>query len=37
MGLKGDTYDFVMKLDELLSFKPSNASFREDRGNESMW
>ena len=37
IGLKGDTYDFAMKLDELLSFKPSNSSFRKDKSNESMW
>jgi len=37
IGLKGDTYDFAMKLDELLSFKPSNSSFTKDRRNELMW
>ena len=37
IGLKGDTYDFAMKLDELLSFKPSNPSLRKDRSNELMW
>ena len=37
IGLKGDTYDFSIKLDELLSFKTSNSSFRKDRSNESMW
>ena len=37
IGLKGDTYKFAMKLDELLSFKPSYSSFRKDRSNESMW
>ena len=37
IGLKGDTYAFAMKLDELLSFKPSNSTFRKDRSNELMW
>ena len=37
IGLKGDTYDFAMRLDKLLSFKPSNSSFRKDRRNELMW
>ncbi len=36
-GLKGETYEFAMKLNELLSFKPSNFSFRIDRSNELMW
>ena len=37
IGLKGDTYAFAMKLDELLSFKPSNSSFSKDRSNDLMW
>ena len=37
LGLKGDTYKFAMKLDELLSFKPNNFSFNLDRNNELMW
>ena len=37
IGLKGDTYDFAMKLDELLRFKPSNFPLRKDRSNELMW
>ena len=37
IGLKGDTYEFAMKLDELLSFNPSNSSFRKDSSYESMW
>tara|TARA_B100000965_G_C19289996_1_gene625406 strand:- start:114 stop:620 length:507 start_codon:yes stop_codon:yes gene_type:complete len=37
LGLKGDTYEFSLKLDELLSFKPSSSSFRKDRSNELMW
>ena len=37
IGLKGDTYDFAMKLEELLNFKPCNYSYRKDRNNELMW
>ena len=37
IGLKGDSYEFAMKLDELLSFKPNNSSFRKDISNELMW
>ena len=37
IGLKGDTYEFAMKLDRLLSFKPINSSSRKDRSNELMW
>ena len=37
IGLKGDIYDFAMKLDELLNFKPSNSSFIKYRSNELMW
>ena len=37
IGLKGDTYDFAMKLDELLTFKPCNSLFRKDISNELMW
>ena len=37
IGLKGDTYEFAMKLDGLLSFKPINSSSRKDRSNELMW
>ncbi len=37
IGLKGDSYDFATKLDELLSFKPSNSSFRKDSSDELMW
>jgi len=37
IGLKGDTYEFAMKLDRLLSFNPINSSFRKDRSNELMW
>ena len=37
IGLKGDTYKFAIKLDELLSFRPINVSFRLDRNNKLMW
>ena len=37
IGLKGDTYEFAMKLDGLLSFKPINSSSIKDRINEVMW
>jgi len=37
IGLKGDAYEFAMKLDGLLSFKPINSSSRKDRSNELMW
>ncbi len=37
IGLKGDTYKFAIKLDELLNQKPSNLSFRIDKSNDLMW
>jgi hypothetical protein len=37
IGLKGDTFDFAMKLEELLNFKPCNSSYKKDRNNELMW
>ena len=37
IGLKGETYEFAMKLDGLLSFNPINTSFKKDRNNELMW
>ena len=37
IGLKGDTYEFAMKLDSLLSFRPTNVSFRPDKSNDLMW
>ena len=37
IGLKGDTYEFAIKLDQLLSFKPGNLSFRLDKSNDLMW
>ena len=37
LGLKGETYEFSMKLDRLLSSNPINTSLRNDRSNELMW
>ncbi len=37
IGLKGDTYEFAMKLDELISFRQINYSFRLDKTNDLMW
>ncbi len=37
IGLKGDTYEFAVKLDGLLSFRPINLSFRLDKSNDLMW
>ena len=36
-GLKGDTYEFAIKLDRLLSFRPIKLSFRLDKSNDLMW
>tara|TARA_B100000965_G_C19292400_1_gene626448 strand:+ start:169 stop:675 length:507 start_codon:yes stop_codon:yes gene_type:complete len=37
LGLKGDTFKFAIKLDELLSFRPSNLSFYIHKDNDLMW
>ena len=37
LGLKGDSYNFAIKLDELISFRPINLSFRQDKSNDLMW
>ena len=37
IGLKGDTYDFSTKLEELLSFRSINSTFRIDKSNDLMW
>ena len=37
IGLKGDTYAFAMKLDQLMSFRPINLSFRIDKSKDLMW
>ena len=36
-GLKGETYEFAMKLEELLSFRSTNLPFSLVRKNELMW
>ena len=37
IGLKGDTYEFAIKLDELLSFRPIDLSFKLNKSNDLMW
>ena len=37
IGLKGDTYEFATKLDELLSSRQVNLKFRLDKSNDLMW
>ena len=37
LGLKGDTYEFALKLDKLLNIKKSDLSFGRYRPNDSMW
>ncbi len=37
LGLKGDTYEFAMKLNDLLSLTSVNLSFRIGNNNELMW
>ena len=37
IGLKGDTYEFAMRLNELISFRPINLSFKLDKSNDLMW
>ena len=37
IGLKGDTYEFAMKLDKLLSFRPIDLSFKLNKSNDLMW
>tara|TARA_Y100001968_G_C19333000_1_gene705302 strand:- start:483 stop:989 length:507 start_codon:yes stop_codon:yes gene_type:complete len=37
IGLKGETYKFANKLNELLNFRPINLSFRVDKPNDLMW
>ena len=37
MGLKGDTYEFAMKLNELLSHRPNDFSNRLKYSIDSMW
>ena len=37
LGLKGDTYEFAIKLNQLLRFRPLNRSIRLHRSYKSMW
>ena len=37
IGLKGDTYELAIKLDELLSFRPIDFSFKNNKSNDLMW
>tara|TARA_Y100001968_G_scaffold315229_1_gene341585 strand:- start:58 stop:564 length:507 start_codon:yes stop_codon:yes gene_type:complete len=37
IGLKGDVYEFAMKLDELLSLNLSEFSFSKNKSIDSMW
>ena len=37
IGLKGDTYEFALKLDKLLSFRPIDLSFKLNKSNDVMW
>ena len=37
IGLKGDAYEFAIKLDELLSFRSINFSLGIDKSNDLMW
>tara|TARA_Y100001968_G_scaffold301402_1_gene313643 strand:- start:381 stop:887 length:507 start_codon:yes stop_codon:yes gene_type:complete len=37
IGLKGNSFEFASKLDELLSFRPVNTSFSLYRADELMW
>ena len=36
-GLKGDTYEFAMRLDKLLSFRPIDLSFKLNKSKDLMW
>tara|TARA_Y100001968_G_scaffold225588_1_gene208426 strand:- start:249 stop:755 length:507 start_codon:yes stop_codon:yes gene_type:complete len=37
LGLKGDIYEFAVKLDELLRYRPNNFSHRKNKSVDSMW
>ena len=37
IGLKGDTYEFAVKLDKLLSLSPIDISFKHNNSNDLMW
>ena len=37
IGLKGDTYEYALKLDKLLNYKPCYLSVSPDKCNDLMW
>ena len=37
LGLKGDTYEFAIKLNHLLSFRSDNLSFKLEKSKKLMW
>ena len=37
IGLKGDTYQFSVKLNKLLSYRPHHYSIGQNKSNDSMW
>ena len=37
IGLKGDIYEFAIKLNELLSYRPNNLSHRLNKSIDLMW
>ena len=37
IGLKGDTYEYALKLDKLLNYKPCYLSVSSDKYNDLMW
>ncbi len=37
MGLKGETYEFSLKLDKLIGFRSTNSSLRFKKSNDLMW
>ncbi len=37
MGLKGDTYEFAMKLEKLICFRRNNLSLKQNKSDDLMW
>ena len=37
IGLKGDTYEFAIKLDKLISYRPINFTHKQTITNDLMW
>tara|TARA_Y100001968_G_C19198834_1_gene638922 strand:+ start:210 stop:716 length:507 start_codon:yes stop_codon:yes gene_type:complete len=37
LGLKGNSYEFAIKLEKLLSYRPIDSSIKPDRSNKLMW